>query len=167
MSSDTQASRPISRRAVVGAAVWATPVVAVVTATPAHAEVSPTSDPALSIKAIATSTLWGGGGQSVQGIFTVTLGSTKPGDKRMAVITATARLYRLVDGDWVLVGDAPLTPSSFSVGFNGGSGSFQFANSAPTLVTGDTYKVTVNVVATEVGGPTVLTKPQDFANYKP
>jgi len=41
VSSEKKASRPVSRRAVVGAAVWATPVVAVVSATPAHAVGSP------------------------------------------------------------------------------------------------------------------------------
>lgn len=41
MSSEKKASRPVSRRTLVGAAVWATPVVAVIAATPAHAVGSP------------------------------------------------------------------------------------------------------------------------------
>lgn len=169
MSSDTQAPRQISRRAIVGAAVWATPVVAVVTATPALAT-SPGSanDPALSIKEILNSGLWGGNGQNIQGNFTVNLTTTVPGDQRLAVITATAKLYKQDGGSWVEAGTVPVKFSHSNAGsntvlFSGGSVTYNL-DGGPILTGGTTYRVEVNVVVTEIDGSTVLTQSFVFAS---
>lgn len=152
MSSEKKASRPVSRRTLVGAAVWATPVVAVVAATPAHAVGSPgTSLPKGSIDIQWITFDDGGGGRSPRGNFVVQANKGVSGDQRTVVLMATAKLQRLVDGSWEDVGSIPLTPSSYTKKLDGGSGQFQFAG-GPTLTTGATYRVVVDASGTQSDG---------------
>lgn len=149
MSSDTKASRPISRRAVVGAAVWATPVVAVVTATPAHAT---GSLPKGSIE-IQTISVWGNAGERVKGTFGVQANKGVAGDKRTVVLRPEATLQmQSSDGGWEDVGTIPLTPSSHSGNLDGGHQQFSFEPNAPTITAGHKYRVVVIAFGTQSDG---------------
>lgn len=165
MSSEKRASRPVSRRTVVGAAVWATPVVAVVAATPAHAVGSPGSSLGKGNIVIQPISFWGGGGQTPQGNFGVQASSSVDGDSRTVVLMATAMLQRLVDGSWQDVGSISLTPSSYSGNLDGGHQQFSFAG-GPALIKGATYRVVVNASGTQSDG-VVLVANRVSVSYEP
>lgn len=135
------APRPITRRTVVGTAVWATPVIAIVSAAPAHAAASSTQGTIV----IQQINMWGGGGSSPGGNFVVQASKGEVGDTRLVKLTATATLeVQDAEGAWSVVGNIPLTPASFEVSLDGGSGQFAFASGGPTLTTGMTYRVRVS-----------------------
>jgi len=63
------------------------------------------------------------------------------------------------------VGNVPLTPTPpVSKNLDGGSQQFQFTSSAPTLTTGQTYRVIVSVTVAQSDGAVAMTT-NSFADY--
>lgn len=154
MSSEQTATRTISRRTVVGAAVWATPVVAVVAATPAHAAASPVLTDPGSIKISCIDYRKGHCGKPACGSFTVQARRGVVGDTRTVVLTATVTIEQWVNGKWVSVGKMTPSPGSHSVRLDGGRGQFTFCG-GPALKKG-TYRIRVDAQGLQSDGSVLV-----------
>lgn len=154
-----QPGKPSRRTVLVGAA-WSVPVIAAAAAAP---QVAASGDPKGSLR-INTSSMWGGGGQSPQGNFTIISSSEIGGDTRQVTITPTAVLYRLVNGDWVEVGPLSITPASATVNVDGGSPRFNINESTIKLVSGATYRIAVTALGL-ITDNTTMTATKNFPDY--